>query len=57
VKGLRALTKYMSCIEEIINIPVLVERFKEAQKQGYLRLILEEILTQSKVEFNLEDIE
>ncbi len=49
--------KYMSCIEEVINIPVLVERFKEAQKQGYLRLILDSILTQSKVEFNFEDIE
>jgi hypothetical protein len=49
--------KYMSCIEEIINIPVLIERFKEAQEQGYLRLILDEILTQSKVEFNLEDVE
>lgn len=46
---------YMSCIEELINIPVLTERFKEVEKQGNLHLILNEILTQSKVEFNYEE--
>ncbi|MBW1649744.1 MAG: adenine-specific DNA-methyltransferase [Deltaproteobacteria bacterium] len=33
----------------------LKERFNEAVKQGYLNKILEEIVTQSKVEFNYED--
>jgi len=47
--------KYMSCVEEVINIPTLVLRFKEAIKQGYLNKILEEIILQSKVEFNYED--
>ena len=46
---------YMNCIEEIINIPTLNERFKESVKQGYLNNILEEIVTQSKVEFNFSD--
>ena len=47
--------KYMNCIEEVINIPVLNQRFKEAVKQGYLKNILDEIIIQSKVEFNYEE--
>ncbi|MDR1500702.1 MAG: restriction endonuclease [Tannerellaceae bacterium] len=49
--------KYMDSIEEIINIPVLNLRFKEAIKTGYLTKILDEIALQSKVEFNYEDDE
>lgn len=44
--------KYMSCIEEIINIPSLSERFIECIHLGYLNNILNEIIIQSKVEFN-----
>ncbi|GAB4200043.1 MAG: hypothetical protein Fur0023_03010 [Bacteroidia bacterium] len=46
---------YMDCIEEVINIPTLNDRFKYAVKQGYLNKILDEIIIQSKVEFNYED--
>jgi hypothetical protein len=49
--------KYMNGIEEIINIPVLNLRFKEAIKSGYLTKIIDEIALQSKVEFNYEDDE
>ncbi len=49
--------KYMACIEEIINIPVLLNCFRTAQSQGYLRQILDEVILQSKVEFNYENIE
>jgi hypothetical protein len=49
--------KYMDCIEEIINIPTLNERFNDAVKQGYLNKILDEVVIQSKVEFNYEDID
>ncbi|MGO8763713.1 MAG: type II restriction endonuclease [Limisphaerales bacterium] len=48
----RVVDSYMACIEEIINIPVLRERFREAEGQGYLPQILDEIVKQSKVEFN-----
>ncbi|MBT1712169.1 hypothetical protein KK062_28265 [Fulvivirgaceae bacterium PWU5] len=48
--------KYMDCIEEIINIPTINDRFNDAVKQGYLKSILDEIVTQSKVEFNYEDL-
>ncbi|MCH4828613.1 type II restriction endonuclease [Flavobacterium covae] len=47
--------KYMSCIEEVINIQVLRERFNIANQQGYLKPILDEIILQSKVEFNYDD--
>ena len=47
--------KYMSCIEEVINIQTLVLRFKETVTQGYLNKILDEIILQSKVEFNYEE--
>lgn len=47
--------RYMSCIEEIINLSVLRERFREVSLRGYLRDILEEIIIQSKVEFNYEE--
>jgi len=49
--------KYMACIEEVINIPMLNVRFNEAVKQGYLNNILDEIVVQSKVEFNYTDEE
>ena len=47
--------KYMDCIEEVINIPILTERFKDTINQGYLKNILDEIVTQSKVEFGFDD--
>jgi len=46
------VNKYMECIEEIINIPKLIHRFKKAIDNGYLKPILDEIIKQSKVEFN-----
>ncbi|MDR0336603.1 MAG: hypothetical protein LBI18_05885 [Planctomycetaceae bacterium] len=48
--------KYMACIEEIINIPLLLTRFSETVKQGYLNEILDEIILQSKVEFNYDSL-
>ena len=41
--------------EEVINIPTLNDRFNDAVKQGYLNKILDEVVIQSKVEFNYED--
>lgn len=47
--------KYMACIEEVINIPMLNQRFNDTIKLGYLNNILHEIITQSKVEFYYTD--
>lgn len=49
------VTRYMSCIEEIINIPELLTKFKIALDNGFLNQMLSEIIKQSRVEFNLEE--
>jgi hypothetical protein len=49
------VTRYMSCIEEIINIPELLAKFRSAIDKGYLNDILAEIIRQSKVEFNYDE--
>ncbi|MGD1701937.1 hypothetical protein [Dapis sp. BLCC M229] len=46
--------KYMNCIEEIINLPTIIEGFYHSVEIGYLSHILEEVIKQSKVEFNYE---
>ena len=45
----------MNCVEEIINILVLKNCFSEAVQEGHLQGILDEIIKQSKVEFNYEE--
>lgn len=47
--------KYIDCIEEIINIPSLIIKFNLNIKNGKLLEILNEIILQSKVEFNYSD--
>lgn len=49
--------RYMACIEEIINIPILHERFRTIIAQGYMSNIMDEIVRQSKVEFNYEELD
>jgi hypothetical protein len=49
--------KYMSCIEEVINIPLLLSCFLGTVTNGYLNNVLDEIVLQSKVEFNYEEEE
>lgn len=49
--------QYMECIEEIIHIPILTARFEECVDRGMLSKIMDEIVAQSKVEYNYEDEE
>lgn len=51
------VSKYMDCIEEIINLPILRQRFSDLTKEEYVSEVLEEIIRQSRVEFNYEDEE
>ena len=44
--------KYMNCIEELINIPMLKIYFETIKKKELLSYVLDEIIIQSKVEFN-----
>jgi len=45
--------KYMKSIEEIINIPILLERFFEVVELGNVSVVMDEIVKHSRVEFNL----
>lgn len=56
--GVKAVVdRYMACVEEIVNIPRLQNCFANAVKAGYLRLVLDEIILQSKIEFNYQENE
>jgi hypothetical protein len=46
--------KYVSCIEEIINIDKLKKSLKAVENKGNIADVLTEIIKQSKVEFNYE---
>ena len=47
--------KYMECVEEVINVQKLRQCCSAAVEQGYSRQILDEIVLQSRVEFNYGD--
>lgn len=46
---------YMQAVEEIINVEDLVSAFKEVVSSGALQKVMDEIVVQSKVEFNYND--
>jgi hypothetical protein len=46
------VVRYMEAIEEIINLPALREEFKAACSQGQASEIMDELILQSRVEFN-----
>ncbi len=48
------LEKYMSCVEEIINIDTLLKYLATAIGEGKTQQIIEDIVTQSQVEFDIE---
>lgn len=58
---IRAVVKsYMEALEEVINIPILLERLEEVRVSGKIPKVMNEIITQSCVEFNYaaqEDLE
>ena len=47
-----AIQKYMASIEEIINIPQLVQILNEQSHAGHLVAVIDDILLHSKVEFH-----
>lgn len=46
---------YMDAVEEVINISDLLAAFQEVVSSGQLSRVMEEIIIQSKVEFNYQD--
>ena len=53
----KVVDDYMSCIEEVINIPKLKECLDHLEAKGQISDILQEIILQGKVEFNYEEEE
>lgn len=53
----KVVDNYMSCIEEIINIPKLKDCLDGLEANGLVSDVLKEIILQSKVEFNYEEDE
>lgn len=51
----KIVKRYMECIEEIINIPILVGRFKQVIKKKLVNGVIKEIVLQSKLEFNVDE--
>ena len=51
----RIVRRYMSCVEEVINVPMLTAYFNELVTQGKIKPVIEEIMLQSRVEFNVEE--
>lgn len=52
---IKAIVKrYMECIEEVVNISELMHRFDTVLEQGKGTAVIEEIVLQSRVEFNVE---
>jgi len=53
--SVKAIVKrYMESIEEVINIPELIRRFNLVLQQDKGNLVIEEIVLQSHIEFNME---
>lgn len=48
------VNKYMNCIEEIYNIPRLIDILDIVINSKYLEQLLDEIIKQSKIEFNFD---
>ena len=51
------INKYMSCIEEIINVNDLMNIFNNINEKGKIQPVINEIIIQSKVEFNYQEEE
>ncbi len=51
--GIKAIVqRYMNSVEDVINIPKLIEIFAEQVKRNKIREIMDEIVLQSRVEFS-----
>lgn len=51
----KIVERYVACIEEIINVPILMGHFEKLVEEGRAAPVFEEIVLQSRVEFNVEE--
>ena len=46
---------YMKCVEDVVNIPTLLDSFEHVISSGRLMSVMNEIIVQSKLEFNYNE--
>lgn len=51
----KIVDRYIDCVEEIINVPMLMSQFEKIVSQDKIKPVVEEIILQSRVEFNVEE--
>lgn len=51
----KIVEKYIECVEEIINVPMLVAHFESIVASQKITSVIREIILQSRVEFNVEE--
>ncbi len=49
--------RYMMSIEEIINLPILLDHLRGISQGGRFSQVIDEIVLQSSVEFNYENVD
>ena len=49
------LTHYLSCFEEIITIPTLIEMLNDDISRGCIKEMIDELIVQCQVEYNIKD--
>ena len=51
----KIVQRYLDCVEEIINVPMLLSQFEVIVSQGNIKSVIDEIILQSRIEFNVEE--
>lgn len=51
----KIIERYMNCVEDIINVPILLRYFEDLAKRNRAKAVIDEIILQGRVEFNVED--
>ena len=51
----KIVDRFLECVEEVINLPILLERLDLVLKRNKLSNIIDEIILQSKLEFNVSE--
>jgi endonuclease V-like protein UPF0215 family len=51
----KIIQRYLNCIEEVINSDEILYRLEIVISQGKMGEVIQEIITQSRVEFNVEE--
>ena len=56
-KAEAVVDSYMAAVEEIINVPLLLDAFEAVVSAGALGAVMDEVVAQSKTEFNYVEVD